>query len=96
MYSIIFNKEKHSYNRENREFLISEKDVPFDTSYEIINPKTNKGEQFVFSHSTGPEFAPDTKWIYKDKSNTITLAVCNDPEMVKIAAANYLAAKMRQ
>lgn len=37
-------------------FVMSEKDIKFDTSYKIVNPKTGKKVNFNFSYSTGPDF----------------------------------------
>jgi hypothetical protein len=93
MTTIIFNPNIHSWNPYQRVFTMSEKEIPFDTSYEILNQKTGGKMSFEFSHSTGSEFSPDTKWIYYNADKTVTLEVCNDPRMTKIAAENYLKAK---
>jgi hypothetical protein len=74
--------------------VISEKDVRFGTEYEVVSPTGNK-KTFTFTHSTGPEFAPETKWMYKSEDG-LQLAVCNDAKMVKIAAENYLNAKLQK
>jgi len=71
---------------------MSERDVRFDTTYELFNEKTNKGMEFEFKHSTGSEYAPDTKWIYKSKEGFI-LEVCNDARMVEQAKQSYLIGK---
>lgn len=72
---------------------ISEKDVRFGTEYNVVSP--NGGEKvFKFTHSTGPEFAVDTKWMYVSDDNLL-LAICNDAKMVKMAAEAYLKAKTR-
>ena len=94
MHTITFNRPTHAYDPVTRTFTISEKDVPFATTYELLNPLTKNTKVFEFTHSTGPEFAADTKWIYKSEDD-FTLEVCNDPEMVKVAAAAYLKAKTR-
>lgn len=83
-----------SYDKETSTILISERDVPFATTYNVISPKTGVGKLFEFSHSTGPEFDPNTSWIYYSEDG-ITLSVSNDAKMVKIAAENYLSAKLR-
>lgn len=83
-----------SYNKETKTISVSEKLVRFDTSYQVTNSTTEKSQVFNFSHSTGPEFDPKTQWIYKSEAGCL-LAVCNDAEMTKVAAANYLAAKTR-
>ena len=92
---VILENGKYSYDKETRTFTMSEKDIRFDTKYEVRNPSTNSSMEFNFTHSTGPEFASDTKWIYKSTEG-YTLEVCNDPVMVKKAADAYLAAKTRK
>jgi hypothetical protein len=74
--------------------MLSEKGIPFDTTYEILNPATEVSKKFEFKNSTGSEWEADTKWIYKSEDG-ITLEVCNDPHLVKERAAAYLAAKLR-
>jgi len=86
--------EKFSFNPETRTFTASEKDVQFATTYELINPKSGMSMVFDFTHSTGPEFDPNTKWVYKSKEGFF-FEVCNDAQMAKIHAENYLKAKMR-
>jgi len=86
-------KGKYAYNKDTKTFTMSEKDIPFATTYKVVSPDTGGEMEFSFTHSTGPEFAPDTRWIYK--SGEYTLEVCNDPEVTKQAAAAYLAAKTR-
>ena len=78
---------KWSFNKKTCEkgtIIISEKEVPFDTNYEVVSPN-NGVKTFTFTHSTGTEFSPDTKWMYISEDG-IELAICNDPHMVKIAA----------
>lgn len=84
---------KIDWSFENKVITISEKAVPFATEYNVRSPKGGEKE-FKFSHSTGPEFDPNTKWIYKSEDG-LQLAVCNDAQMVKAAAAAYLKAKTR-
>jgi hypothetical protein len=93
MKQIDLGKISFKYNKETKTFSVSEKDVPFDTSYEVIGMKTGETKQFELSHSTGPEFDPNTRWVYK--CDDMVLEVCNDAEMTKIAAANYLKGKLR-
>ncbi|MEO6305070.1 MAG: hypothetical protein ABIP51_18070 [Bacteroidia bacterium] len=88
-------KVKFIYKESTKTFTISEKEVPFATEYEILNPKTGKKETFDFYKSTGPEFDPNTKWLYANQKG-LTLEVCNDKKMTEISAANYLAAKTRR
>lgn len=94
MTNINFNSEKHHYNVETKTFTMSEKDVRFDTQYNIKNLKTGNSELFDFVHSTGPEFDPNTKWIYKSQTG-LTLEVCNDKEITEQLAKNYLEHKLK-
>jgi hypothetical protein len=86
MIQVDLNKIKWSF--ESKVITISEKDVKFATEYNVISPKGGN-KVFQFSHSTGPEFDKDTKWMYNSEDG-LQLAVCNDANMVKIAAENYL------
>jgi len=73
---------------------ISEKDIQFGTEYNVISPKGGN-KVFKFSHSTGPEFDANTKWIYVNDDG-LQLAVCNDAKMVKEAGERYLKHKLRK
>lgn len=86
--------KKIPWSFENKVITISEKGLPFATEYVVVSPKGGEKE-FKFTHSTGPEFDPNTKWIYKSDDG-LQLAVCNDAEMVKVAAKAYLDAKLRK
>jgi len=79
------------FSYENGIITISEKNVQFGTEYNVISPKGGN-KVFKFTHSTGPEFDKDTKWMY-ESDDKLKLAVCNDPVMVKVAAAKYLKGK---
>jgi hypothetical protein len=93
MTAITFNPDKHTYTELDKKFTMSEKDVPrFDTQYKILNHKTGGGMDFNFSHSTGPEFEPSTKWVYLSEEG-YTLEVCNDPKMAEEAKKNYIKGK---
>ena len=82
---VTFKTGLHLYNSTNKTFTMSEKDVPrFDTEYKILNIITDKGMDFKFDHTTGPEFEPDTKWVYLN-SEGYKLEVANDPKMVEEA-----------
>lgn len=83
-----------SYSKSEKAFTISEKDVQFGTEYNVISPKTGDAKVFKFTHSTGPEFAPDTQWVYRSEDDNILLRVCNDAKMAKEAADAYLKAKL--
>lgn len=93
MLTIHFDSEKHVYNKSQKLFVVSERDVSFDTSYKMINPKTNNSVEFDFSHSTGPEFDPKTKYVYKSKDG-LTLEVCNDTFISAIRKQHYLEHKI--
>lgn len=71
---------------------VSERDVKFATTYELLNPKTGNIKVVEFTHSTGPEFDPKTKYVYKSSDN-IVLEVCNDKTITTQAGQNYLKAK---
>ena len=75
-------------------FTGSEKDILFATSYEVTNPKTDKTVVFEFTHSTGPEFDPNTSWVYKSKCG-IYLIIENEAKITARNAENYLKAKTR-
>lgn len=92
MIQIDLNKIPWSF--EDKVITISEKDVAFATEYNVRSPKGGEKE-FKFTHSTGPEFDVNTKWMYKSDDG-LQLAVCNDAKMVKAAAAAYLNAKLRK
>jgi len=78
----------------------SESQLPFDTEYTIHSPQTGVEKEFRFSHSTGPEFHPDTKWVYhagsKVEGNLFTLIVHNEKELTAARAQAYLQAKLDQ
>ena len=93
---INLSKIPYYYNKETKVFTFSEKDVPFATTYEIFNPQTNGRVQFDLSHSTGPEFHPDTKWIYKNALSNVTVEVCNDASITKIRGDAYLDHKLNK
>lgn len=88
MITFNFDPHVHSYDKETKTFMVSERDVQFATEYTIVNPKTGGSMHFKFTHSTGPEFEVDTQFIY-ESSDGITLKLCNNAEMVKRAAASY-------
>jgi hypothetical protein len=84
-----------SFDKKTSTILISERDVPFATTYIVISPKTGLGKFFQFSHSTGDEYDPKTCWIYKSADGMV-LSVSNDEEMTKLAAERYLRAKLNR
>lgn len=83
-----------TFDKESKTFYGSEKDVPFGTIYEVENSRTGVSKSFDFTHSTGPEFDPNTKWVYKCED--LTLIICNDAQITKRNAQNYLEAKIRK
>lgn len=82
------------YSVENGIIRVSEKEVPFDTTYEVISPKTSVQKRFHFKRSTGPEFDINTEWVYKSEDG-FEFRVCNDKRMTELAAANYLNHKLK-
>ena len=82
------------YHAATKTFSISEKGIPFATEYELFNPKTSESKLFVLEGSTGPEFDPNTKWIYKHES--LTLEVCNDAQITKERVDAYLDHKLNR
>jgi hypothetical protein len=91
---INLNNTPYTWNKNTKTFSMSEKDVRFATEYEIFNPKTGGSKDFKFTHATGPEFDPNTKWIYSSFDGFV-LEVCNDAKITKQRAADYVAAKTR-
>ena len=85
----------HSYEGARKAIIVSERDVPFATTYNVISPKTGRGMVFEFTHSTGSEWDAHTRWVYKSEDGLL-LEVCNDARMVKLAADAYLKAKLRK
>lgn len=83
------------YSVENGIIRVSEKEVPFDTTYEVISPKTGAQKRFKFVCSTGPEFDPKTEWIFKSEEG-YKFHVCNDKAMTERAATNYLNHKLQK
>ena len=94
-HKIDLKQTKHAYNTDTKTFTMSEKNIPFATEYILRNPATGNSKEFKFTHSTGPEFDPNTKWIYKSDDG-ITLEVCNDPKITAILEEQYLKHKMRK
>ena len=86
--------KKIPWSYKEKTIVISEKDVMFSVDYRVLSP-TGNTKDFKFNHSTGGEFDPNTKWIYKSEDG-LELAVCNDANMVKVAADAYLKAKLRK
>jgi len=94
MTEITFDPTRHKFSNDTKTISISEKDVTFDTAYTVMNPKTGNSKRFDFTHSTGSEFDPNTKWIYK-ADNGVTLEVCNDAVITEIRAKEYLKHKLK-
>ena len=93
MTTIDLNKVPYSVDPITKVISVSEKHIHFATTYNVIS-KTRTAKVFDFSHSTGPEFDPNTKWVYKCEN--FVLEVCNDKKMTAIAAENYLRSKMKK
>ena len=103
MHTINLKDHSISYDKKTKAISMSEKGIPFATTYMVSNPKTGNTEHFEFSHSTGPEFDPKTIFVWKivngDKNpdlEGITLQLHNDAEITKATAAAYLKAKTRK
>lgn len=94
MFTIELNKHLYLYDESRKTFVMSERGIPFGTTYVVKNPKTGGSRTFNLSHSTGPEFDPKTRWVYKSEDG-INLEICNDAQMTKVASENYLKAKLR-
>ena len=92
--TIDLNKITFAYEADRKCFVVSEKDVRFATTYMLIST-SGAQKKFDMTHSTGNEFDPNTRYVYKSEDGLL-LEVCNDADMVKTAAANYLAAKTRK
>jgi hypothetical protein len=83
-----------TYVKEDNTFYGTEREIPFDTSYKVTNLKTGRSEQFDFVQSTGSEWDPKTRWIYKSPSG-ISLVISNDEEITALRADAYLKAKLQ-
>ena len=94
MFRIDISKYPGCWNNDTKTFSMSEVGIPFGTEYEVFNPANNSVKEFKFTHSTGPEYASTTRYVYKCED--MLLEICNDPEITKINAAAYLAAKTRK
>lgn len=94
--NIDLGRTKYKYDKDKRTFYFNEKDVKFDTDYVVSNPKSGKSLDFRFKESTGPEFDPNTEYIYVNKENNLTLIVTNDPVITQHRADSYLTAKTRR
>jgi len=83
---------KFSYNKDTKTFKVKGGDVQFAMDYELVNLKTGKGMVFTLSHSTGSEWDPTTKWIYKSADKKFTLEVGNE-EVTPAHAEAYAKSK---
>ena len=84
--------KKVKFSVKNGVIRVSEREVSFDTKYEVISSKTNSVKVFDFSHSTGPEFDINTEWVYVSEDG-IEFRICNDRIMTSNSSAAYLKAK---
>lgn len=93
MVTIDLNRVPYLYLPSTFTFVLSEKFTPsFATEYLVLSPKGGSSV-FKFIHSTGPEFDPNTKWVYKNE-NDCELHIENDKVMTERAAEQYLKAKL--
>jgi len=82
-----------SYNKETKTFTVNGNAVQFATEYTLHNPKTGGQRKFNFSYSTGSEWDPKTRWVYKsDGDEEFTLEVGNQDVTSRQVDA-YLQAK---
>lgn len=81
------------FNKANNTFYGTERDIQFDTSYEVKNTVSGQSEIFDFVESTGSEWDPKTQWIYKNKTG-LSLIISNDERITKIREQQYLRAKL--
>ena len=93
MIKIIYNKDKHHYNPTTKTMNISEREVKFATSYQLVDVKGNS-KIFHFDHSTGPEFDPNTEWVYLCENSEITLVISSYTLLTQAAGKAYLQAKL--
>lgn len=82
----------YEFDKSENVIRMSELHVPFDTSYTVVTP-SGKKKLFEFTHSTGPEFVTDTKYVYESEDGQ-RLEVVNDERMTKEAGEMYLEAKL--
>lgn len=95
MVTVDLNKVKFMYDGSIKTIMVSERDVRFASTYEVLSSRTGNKKVFDFTHSTGPEFDKNTRWVYKSDDGML-LEVCNDEKMVEVAAKNYFDAKLRK
>ncbi len=81
------------YSASNKTFYGNEREISFATEYKIINNTTNQSKIFTFSYSTGPEFHPDTKYVYICED--LRLVIANDKIITEQRAQAYLNHKIR-
>lgn len=87
---------QYKFKKEEKTFYVNGDDVRFDTSYLLMNPKTNGSMKFDFVESTGSEWNPSTKWIYANKAG-FQLIVSNEPQHILTDRANrYIESKIHQ
>lgn len=91
---IVFDSKKHTYNKVSKTFQVNEKDTTFATEYSIKNPKSGASVVFKLSHSTGCEWDPNTKWIYKSDCGLV-LEISQDLEITKKREAAYINHKLK-
>ena len=94
MTNILIKRDGVVFDKATSTFHCSEKKVRFDTEYKVINTDTKNFMVFKFTHSTGPEFDPNTKWIYKNDNGEYSLCIANDAEVTRLQAYLYLQHKL--
>lgn len=91
--AVIVDLKTKRYSVTNDVIRVSETEVPFGTTYEVISPKTGVQKRFQFKHSTGAEFDPNTEWVYQSDDG-FEFRVCNESRMTKILGDAYLKHKL--
>ena len=94
MTRISIQNQKLIYNSKTKSFHGIDINFKFDTSYLIVNNKSNIEKKFEFTHSTGSEFDPNTNWVYESKDG-YKFIVSQDAELTKKRAEYYLNHKLR-
>jgi len=90
-----FIKAKLTFDKVSKTFYGCDKNFQFATTYTIVNPKTGGRKKFDLVKQTGPEFDPNTKYIYKSEDD-YTFEVSQNEQLTKERADSYLKHKLRK
>ena len=69
--------------------------LPFATSYRLINPASKKSMVFDFVKSTGSEWDADTLWVYKSDEGIYFITSNGSDANIQTRADNYLKHKLK-